>query len=277
MNNFLEDDRQRRPGRDRSNSNPFPKTRRKTAGACKTADFVKPLDVVGYNYMAQRYAVDQARFPGRVIAGTETWGHMMYTFWKETERTAERHRRFRLDGDRLHRRGRGRRGELRRQGPAWAPPTRTTCPASATSISAASSARSPTTATCCGACARAPFIAVLDPQHYGKPLGFTPWAWEPVLDTWTFPGQEGQRTQVDVYSIDEEVELLVNGVSAGRKPAGAAAQNKASFDVVYQPGTIEAVGYTGGKETGRFRLVTASDPAGLRVTADRPVIQAGGG
>ena len=28
----------------------------------------------------------QTRFPGRVIAGTETWGHMMYTFWKETER-----------------------------------------------------------------------------------------------------------------------------------------------------------------------------------------------
>ena len=29
---------------------------------------------------------DQTRFPDRVIAGTETWGHMMYTFWKETER-----------------------------------------------------------------------------------------------------------------------------------------------------------------------------------------------
>ena len=70
---------------------------------------------------------------------------------------------------------------------------------------------------------------MLDPQHHGKPMGFTPWAWEPVLDTWTFPGQEGQTTQVDVYAIDDEVELLVNGVSAGRKPAGAAVQNKAQL------------------------------------------------
>ena len=82
---------------------------------------------------------------------------------------------------------------------------------------------------------------------------------------------------MDVYSIDDEVELLVNGVSAGRKPAGAAAQNKASFDVVYQPGTIEAVGYTGGKETGRVPPGNHGvRPGGLCLTADRPVIQAGG-
>ena len=107
-------------------------------------------------------------------------------------------------------------------------------------------------------------------------MGFTPWAWEPVLDTWTFPGQEGQLTQVDVYSADEEVELLVNRVSFGRKPAGAAVENKVSFDVPYQPGTIEAVGYNGGKETGRHHLVTASTPSALHLSPDRPVIQAGG-
>jgi len=122
-----------------------------------------------------------------------------------------------------------------------------------------------------------PFIAVLDPQHYGKPVAFTPWGWEPVLDNWTYPGQEGKPTRVDVYAGDDEVELFVNGVSAGRKPAGAASQNKASFDVVYEPGVVEAVGYTGGHETGRFRLMTAGDPAALQVEADRPVIAAGQG
>jgi beta-galactosidase len=69
----------------------------------------------------------------------------------------------------------------------------------------------------------------------------------------------------------------VNGISAGRNAAGAASQNKVSFDVTYQPGFIEAVGYTGGRETGRTRLVTASEPAVLSVTADRAVIRAGGG
>jgi beta-galactosidase len=77
----------------------------------------------------------------------------------------------------------------------------------------------------------------------GIPLkAFTPWAWEPVLDTWTFHGQEGKMTRVDVYAIDDEVELLVNEVSFGRKPAGAAVENKVSFDVPYQPGAIETVG-----------------------------------
>ena len=62
-----------------------------------------------------------------------------------------------------------------------------------------------------------------------KTSRFNPWAWEPVLDTWTFPGQEGKPTQVDVYSIDDEVELVINGKSQGRKPAGAAVKNKATL------------------------------------------------
>jgi beta-galactosidase len=38
----------------------------------------------------------------------------------------------------------------------------------------------------------APFIAVLDPQHYGKNISFNPWGWEPVIDSWTVPGWEGK-------------------------------------------------------------------------------------
>ena len=65
--------------------------------------------------------------------------------------------------------------------------------------------------------------------------------------------------------------------SAGRKPAGALVQNKASFDVTYQPGVIEVVGYQGGKETGRTRLTTTNAPARLGISADRASIQAGCG
>jgi beta-galactosidase len=118
----------------------------------------------------------------------------------------------------------------------------------------------------------APFIGVLDPQLFGKKLQFNQWGWEPVIDGWSFPEQEGKETQVYVYSIDEEVELFVNGVSAGRKPAGAAQKNKTIFEVTYQPGTIEAVGYTAGKETGRTSLKTTGLPLALRATVDRPVI-----
>jgi beta-galactosidase len=63
----------------------------------------------------------------------------------------------------------------------------------------------------------------------------------------------------------------------GRQPAGSASQNKVSFEVTYQPGVIEAAGYTGGKESGRTRLVTASSPFRLNLSPDRAEIQSGGG
>jgi beta-galactosidase len=120
----------------------------------------------------------------------------------------------------------------------------------------------------------APYIAVLDPVHHGKPLPFSPWGWEPVVDNWTFPGQEGKPTRVDVYAIDDEVELTINGASVGRKPAGTANKNKASFEVDYRPGTIEAIGYSRGRETGRTSLTTASSAAALRLSADRTALEA---
>jgi beta-galactosidase len=255
---------------------PVPEDPQQDSWGRQTADFVRPLDVVGYNYMVQRYAVDQTRFPDRVIAGTETWGHRMYSFWSETER------RPNVIGDFVWTAfdyiGEAGFGAASFDGkPRFgAPYPYHLYGCGDFSICGFKRPQSYYRDLLWGL-RTAPFIAVLDPQHYGKPMRFTPWAWEPVLDTWTFPGQEGQTTQVDVYAIDDEVELLVNGVSAGRKPAGAAAQNKASFDVVYQPGSIEAVGYTNGAETGRTRLATAARPAALRVTSDRSVIQAGCG
>jgi beta-galactosidase len=241
-----------------------------------TANFVRPLDVVGYNYMPQRYAVDQTRFPGRVIAGTETWGHMSYYFWTETARLPH------VIGDfiwtAIDYLGEAGGGAVNFEGkPTFgAPYPYHTSGIGDFDICGFKRVQSYYRELLWGV-RTAPFIAVLDPQHHGRPLGFTPWAWEPVLDNWTFPGQEGRLTQVDVYAIDDEVELIVNGLSVGRKPAGAAGQNKASFDVAYEPGTIEAVGYSGGQETGRTHLVTAGDPAALCITADRPVIQASAG
>ncbi len=93
-----------------------------------------------------------------------------------------------------------------------------------------------------------------------------------MIENWTFPGEEGKPTRVDIYATDEEVELLINGVSAGRKPAGAASKNKATFDVIYQPGTIVAIGYRDGKETSRTSLQTSGAPTALRLTPDRATI-----
>jgi len=64
----------------------------------------------------------------------------------------------------------------------------------------------------------------------------------------------------------------VNGVSAGRKAAGAAQKNKTTFEVAYQPDIIEIAGYSSGKETCRTSLKTTGAPVALRLTVDRAEI-----
>lgn len=43
--------------------------------------FLAPLDVAGYNYSPDRYALDHERFPARVIVGTESFPASSYEMW----------------------------------------------------------------------------------------------------------------------------------------------------------------------------------------------------
>jgi beta-galactosidase len=241
-----------------------------------TAPFLGSLDVAGYNYYNHRYEYDQTHFPSRVICGTETFPHRAYETWQDTARLPN------VIGDfvwtAFDYRGESGVGKVSIGAPAglffavdpW-PYHLAGC--GDIDICGFKRPQSYYRDILWGV-RQAPFIGVLNPQHFGKIISFNPWGWEPVSDDWTFPGQEGKPTQVEVYSADEEVELLVNGTSVGRKAAGAANQNKAVFEVVYQPGEIVAVGLVDGRETARTTLKTATAPVALRLTPDRTVIRA---
>ncbi len=71
------------------------------------------------------------------------------------------------------------------------------------------------------------------------------------VNKWNFPGKDGMRTSVIVFANGDEVELLVNGESYGRKAAGLASDFYAVFDVVYQSGLIEAINYRNKMEFSR--------------------------
>lgn len=70
------------------------------------------------------------------------------------------------------------------------------------------------------------------------------------------------------------MELLVNGRSLGRAPAGGRHRFRAEFGTVYEPGELDAVAYQGGAETGRHILRSATGPVRLRAEPDRPAITA---
>lgn len=91
--------------------------------------------------------------------------------------------------------------------------------------------------------------------------------------TWNFPA--GSKQQVAVFSNAEQVELFVNGKSLGRKVnnnTDPGTQHIVTWkDVPYgRGGSIEAVGYSGGREVARHRIETAGKAVALRVEAETP-------
>jgi beta-galactosidase len=103
------------------------------------------------------------------------------------------------------------------------------------------------------------------------------WGWPLVWPNWNWAGLEGETFKVDVYSAYDEVELLLNGVSLGRMAAGKAEKHTASFEVVYQPGELKAVGYRGGHKAGETIIRTLDKAVALRLTPDRAALKAEAG
>jgi len=119
-----------------------------------------------------------------------------------------------------------------------------------------------------------PYIAVQDPAHYGEDLIRNPWIISDAIGSWSFSQYKGKPVVVEVYSDSDEVELFKNGVSLGRKPAGAATGFMAMFGTTCEPGTLTAVSYNAaGEETGRYELQSAGDDLKL-VISEEPAYKA---
>lgn len=95
-----------------------------------------------------------------------------------------------------------------------------------------------------------------------------------LLPHWNWPGKEGQEIRVCAYSNCDEVELFLNKKSLGKKimePNG-----HLEWQVRYQPGTLEAIGYKKGAKAGSDIVKTTLAPAQIKLQADRAAIKADG-
>jgi beta-galactosidase len=113
----------------------------------------------------------------------------------------------------------------------------------------------------------------MPPELTGKPLMRMAWTWDPVERNYTYPGHERQNIEAHIYAAADEVELLQNGKSLGRKKPE---EYKAVFVISYEPGELTAIAYQDGKETGRDILKTAGKTAYIELTTDRNAILADG-
>jgi beta-galactosidase len=147
--------------------------------------------------------------------------------------------------------------------------------------------------------ARSSYFGMVDLAGFPKDRYYlyqSRWSTQPmvhVLPHWNWAGHEGENIPVMVYSNADEVELLLNGASLGRKktlsepvelPVGASVSATGKFqskyrllwNVPFQPGELTAIARAGGKEVARDSRRTAGAPARISLLADRNVIQADG-
>ena len=103
------------------------------------------------------------------------------------------------------------------------------------------------------------------------------WGDHPVvhlLPHWNWAGKEGQDIDVRCFSNCEEVELLLNGQSLGRKSMPR--NSHLQWTVKYAPGTLLAQGYQGGQQIAEDKVETAGAPAIINLAPNRAAIRADG-
>ncbi len=92
------------------------------------------------------------------------------------------------------------------------------------------------------------------------------WTQEPmahVFPHWNLGADMvGKRVKVGTYTNGDEVELILNGRSLGRRKVDKYMQLYWD-DVVYEPGTLEMVAYRDGKEHARDKVETTGKPVAL--------------
>ncbi|WP_136606238.1 Ig-like domain-containing protein [Paenibacillus dokdonensis] len=138
------------------------------------------------------------------------------------------------------------------------------------------------------------YFGAVDTAGFPKDIFYyyqSQWTKEPMvhlLPHWNW--KEGETVRVLAYTNAKKVELLLNGTSLGERSyenkttswgvpykETSAGKTYLEWSVPFQAGTLEAVAKDEqGKVVARDEVVTAGEPASVRLTADRQVIEADG-
>jgi beta-galactosidase len=118
-------------------------------------------------------------------------------------------------------------------------------------------------------------ILVHRPLPEGKKELRSPFGFPDELKSWTWPGHEGKKIGIHVYTRSKMVRLELNGktIAEQQVPEGSIT---ASFEVDYHPGTLIARGLDNGKESGVSTLITTGPPVAVRLVTDRNIIKGDG-
>ena len=104
----------------------------------------------------------------------------------------------------------------------------------------------------------------------------SPWGWDDIKSSWTWPGYEGKDLKVVAYSACDSVQLFLNGKPIETKATSRKSEFMATWQVPYEKGTLTAIGYINNKETVQSQIATADKPYKVHLSTDRSRIKADG-
>ncbi len=117
-------------------------------------------------------------------------------------------------------------------------------------------------------------MMVHEPIPEGMKENVSPWGWPEELKCWNWEGHEGEKMKVNVYTRSHLVKLELNGKMIGEQAVEGDTSVTATFEVPYEPGILIAHSYENGAETGADTIKTVGKPAAVRLVADRNTIKA---
>ncbi len=254
-----------------------------------TEPFTNGLDIVGYNYLEDLYERDHEMFPERVILGSENFPKEIGFRWPLVKKHSYVIGDFTWTAwDYLGEAGIGKAVSLEEGDPLlekgpWALMPQTSSPypwrtANDADYDITGRRRPQGDYRSVVWENRQTFLYAYPPETFGKKELISPWGFPDVRNCWNYPGQEGKPVELLVFSNAQEVELFINGRSAGRKPVdrNRPLPDSVRFETVYEPGKAEAVSYTDGQEVSRVVLVTAGKAERLRIVPEKTGMKADG-
>ncbi len=234
--------------------------------AARSEDFASALDVVGYNYLLERYEKDHALFPQRVICGTESFPMQAKENWEAVLRHPYVIGDFVWTAwDYLGESGLGRSAfdaAQKPEGTATYPWHLANCG----DLDILGNKRPQSHYRDFVWSGRTkPYLCAQHPARFAQQEALSAWGWPELEESWTFPGYEGRMVRVTVYSAGDEVRLLLDGAPVA---SGGVTDYRTVMEIPYQPGELTAVSLRDGKELGRTSMRTAKEAVGFRVEAE---------
>ena len=253
--------------------------------------FTNGLDIVGYNYMEDKYPKDHELYPERVILGSENYPKEIGKRWPMVEATDYVIGDFTWTAfDYIGEAGIGKTAFVEAGDPLLkAGPYGLMSHTSVFPWRLANDADFDINGNILPqGCYRsvvwgsdATHLFSYDPENFGKTEIVSMWGFTDVRKCWNYAGYEGKNITLAVFSNADEVELQINGKTIGRKKAGetpAVEELPKSFvfDGVYEPGEVTAISYKNGKEVSRDSMRTTGKMTVISMKAEKKEIRADG-